>query len=99
MTLKRASRATKLLLSALLLAASALLLAGPEAIANQRLCAYDCPCIDALFFSNKGRINVTWTGDWDAYNVRWSVVRGGRVIYLGQFDVGRDSRQDRCRRW
>jgi hypothetical protein len=84
-----AVRSAAPILIALLLTALTAAFAAPAASAGPgRACAYDRPCIDQLFFSTKARINATWTGDWDAYNVRWTVNRGGRIIDLGQSDVG-----------
>jgi hypothetical protein len=80
-TLRTALRTTTRLVAALLTAAA--LLAGlglvppaPAAADTPALCPADRPCITTLTHTERGGLVATWTGGWEAYNIRWESTLG-----------------------
>jgi hypothetical protein len=72
------------------LAVPGVLAAAPAAAGPALGCAYDRPCIEAFYYApSTGRLNARWLrdNDYELYNVRWTVDRGGRVGYFGQHEV------------
>lgn len=63
--------------------------AGTAAASPAQACSVDEPCLYPLWYSAASRqIHASWSGDWDAYNIRWTIHRGRQVQSLPQVDVG-----------